>query len=288
MDVLRVGLIGTSWWADLFYLPVLSAYDRVDLCAICGRNPERAAEMAAKYNISQVYGDYQRMIAEAELDAIVVATPDDMHHKMVMAALDAGLHVLCEKPIALNAVEARQMAEKAMTADLKTMVLFTWRWMPQFQYTRLLLEQGYIGRPYHADFYYLSGYARSEDYLWRLDAERANGILGDLGSHIIDLARYYIGEVRSVSALLGSYQPRQGASGGRLEQAANDAGALLLEFDNDAQATLRFSAVAQVGNHGDEIGFRLYGEKGTLSSQLNLFAPQYQVWGDQDADADVS
>jgi predicted dehydrogenase len=88
--------------------------------------------------------------------------------------------------------------------------------------------------------------------------------------------------------LLGSYQPRQGASGGRLEQAANDAGALLLEFDNGAQATLRFSAVAQVGNHGDEIGFRLYGEKGTLSSQLNLFAPQYQVWGVQDADADVS
>lgn len=83
--------------------------------AVCGRNQDRAKEMAEKYKMPEVYNDYREMIQQAKLDAIVVATPDDTHYEMIMVAFDAGLHVVCEKPIALNADHAREMYIKAET-----------------------------------------------------------------------------------------------------------------------------------------------------------------------------
>ncbi len=278
MDSVRIAVIGTSWWADLIYLPVLSAYERADLCAICGRSPDPAQAMAAKYSIPQVYHDYHRMIAEADLDAVVISTPDDTHYDMVMAALDAGLHVLCEKPVALNADHARQMAEKASSTGLKTLVFFTWRWMPQFQYIHQLMDEGYLGQPYHADIRTMAGYARNDAYSWRLDGDRANGVLADLGSHIVDLARWYFGEVRSVSAVLGNYRTRQGPGGGPLSNPANDSAALLLEFANGAHASLHCSAVVDTGKTGG-VEFTLYGAQGTLRSRQSFDNPTYKAWG---------
>ncbi len=129
-EKVKVGVIGTSWFADLMHLPILSNYDRVLLTAICGRNRERADEMAAKYGVPQTYTNYRQMIDEAQLDAVVVASPDDLHYEMVMVALDAGLHVLCEKPVALNADHAKSMYDKAEAAGVKHMVNFTYRGLP--------------------------------------------------------------------------------------------------------------------------------------------------------------
>lgn len=130
MQQIRVSIIGTSWWADMIYLPSLQAHPAAELAAIWGRNRERAEALAASYNIAGIFGDYRRMIDEANLDAIIVATPDDVHFPMTMAALGAGLHVLCEKPLALNAAQAREMYEKAEAAGVRHMFLFTWRWLP--------------------------------------------------------------------------------------------------------------------------------------------------------------
>src|SRR4051794_37152630 len=104
--------------------------ERATLSAICGRNRERDDELAAKYSIPQVFTEYHQMIEQGGLDAVVVATPDDMHYEMVMAALKAGLHVLCEKPIALNAKDAKTMYETAEAKHLKHMVMYTWHWLP--------------------------------------------------------------------------------------------------------------------------------------------------------------
>ena len=135
----RVGIIGTSWWADAMLLPSVSSHPGAKLAALCGRDRGRADEMAQKYSVEQVYTDYQKMLGSGQLDAVIVATPDDLHYAMTMDALEAGHHVLCEKPLALKAADARAMYEKAEAKRLKHMTLFTWRWMPHFQYVRNLV-----------------------------------------------------------------------------------------------------------------------------------------------------
>ena len=289
MDRVQVAVVGTSWWADLVYLPILSGYERADLVAICGRTTAPAQAMAAKYSIPRIYHDYRQMIAEAELDALVISTPDDSHHEICMAALEAGLHVLCEKPLALNAGDAREMAEKARSTGVTTQVLFTLRWLPQFQLLKRQVDAGYIGRPYHADIRFTSGYGRNDNYMWRVDGERGNGILGDLGSHMIDMARWYLGEISSVSGLLGTYGQHQGPHGeASMAHPANDSGALLLEFANGAQASIAFSAVALQGHDDTHIDVTLHGEKGSLYSRQAHGHPEYKVWGVQQPDADFA
>jgi predicted dehydrogenase len=96
-EPVRVGVVGTSWFADGFHLPNLARHPRAAITAICGRNRERADELAKKYSIEHVFTDYQAMIASGKLDALVVVTPDASHYPITMAALDAGLRVLCER-----------------------------------------------------------------------------------------------------------------------------------------------------------------------------------------------
>jgi predicted dehydrogenase len=118
-DTVRVGVVGTSWWADLMHLPNLKSHPRAQLRAICGRSRIRAQELATKYAIPQVFTDYHDLISHGNLQALIVATPDDLHYPITMAALDAGLHVLCEKPLALTAIQARAMYEKAEAVGVK-------------------------------------------------------------------------------------------------------------------------------------------------------------------------
>lgn len=262
-EKVRVGIVGTSWWADLMYLPSLQSHSQAEIAAICGRNRERAEEMASKYAIPQVFTDYQELIDKSGVQALIVATPDDLHHPITMAALDAGLHVLCEKPMALNAQHAREMYEKAEELGIKHMVLFTARWLPHFRYVKELIDDGYIGRCFHCHIRYLGGHGRQAEYFWRADRRRSLGILGDLGSHMIDRVRWYVGEISRISAHLSTFIQRPGAGGETLDP-ANDSALLTLEFENGAQGTIHVSAVAHVGERGLHQQVALYGESGTL------------------------
>jgi len=243
--------------------PALQSHPRAEMAAICGRNRSRADDMAAKYSIPQVYSDYREMIAHGDLNAVIVSVPDDRHYEITMEALGAGLHVLCEKPLAVTAQQAREMYDKAEAARVSHMVLFTYRWMPFFHYARDLVEQGIIGRFYHCEFHYLSGYARNPEYSWRFDQERANGVLGDLGSHMIDMARWLVADITKVKAELSVCVNRPRADGGRLNP-ANDAALLLVEFANGARGVIQASAVAYGADQFMQQQVRLYGESGTL------------------------
>jgi predicted dehydrogenase len=259
----RVGVVGTSWWADLIHLPNLHGYPRATLAAICGRNRERADEMARKYHIPQVFTDYREMCEQGGLDAVVVSVPDDLHYPIVMAALDAGLHVLCEKPLAMNAGQAREMYQKAEAAGVMHMVFYTLRWLPAQRYLRELLDDGYLGRCYDCDFTFLGGFGRDGKYGWRYNRKHGNGVWGDLGSHVIDLARWYVGEIGSISAHLDTFIDRPGEDGGVLD-AANDSAVAAIRFQNGAHGTLHLSTVTHVGKPVVNQQAVLYGEKGTL------------------------
>ena len=150
-SLVRVGVIGTSWWDENFHLPGLKSHPGADLVAICGRNKVRADEVAGKFEIPQVFTDYRKMIADAGLDAIVIASPDDLHNHMAMDALDARLHMICEKPLALTADHARQMYEKAEAAGVTHMTYFTFRGLPVMQRAENCLMKATRAASIHAN-----------------------------------------------------------------------------------------------------------------------------------------
>ncbi len=262
-DEVRIGIIGTSWWTDMMFLPSFKSHPSAAVVSICGRNRTRAEELAAKYGIPEVYTNYRTLLEQKNIDAVVVATPDDLHYPMTMDALDAGLHVLCEKPMALTADHASEMYAKAEAVGVKHMVLFTWRWQPHFRFLKQLVDEDYIGRCYQAQFSFVGGFGRNQDYGWRYDSQRSNGIISDLGAHMIDFARWYIGDIRKVSASLGTFVERNGVDREQLDP-SNDAGFVMLQFDNGAQAVVQASAVAHQADRGFEISVQLQGDKGTL------------------------
>ena len=247
------------------HLPSLKGHPHAQISAICGRDRARADEMARKYQIPQVFSDYRAMIEQGDLQALIVSVPDDLHYAITLDALAAGLHVLCEKPLASTAEQAREMYEKAETAGVKHMVLFTYRWLPQYQYLHELAAQGFLGRCYQADLHFRMDYSRGGTYSWRFDRRRANGVLGDLGSHMIDLARWCVGDIARVNAHLTTFVDRPGADGQPLDP-ANDSAVLMLEFANGAHGTIQLSALARGLRHDWQHQIALFGELGALEA----------------------
>jgi predicted dehydrogenase len=162
------------------------------------------------------------------------------------------------------------MYEKAEAAGVRHTVFFTNRWVPVYRHVRRLLDQGYVGRCYHCEIHYLGGYGRDGRYGWRFDGRRSNGILGDLGSHMIDLARWYVGDIARVSGRLRTFVDRVGPGGQPLLEAANDAALLSAEFADGAEGTILVSAVAHVGDRGIEGRVVLHGEDGALEVEVSF------------------
>lgn len=269
-DSVRVGVVGTSWFAETLHLAALSSHPGASVTAICGRNRERAAQVASDHNIPHVFTDYREMIASGRLDAVVVVAPDSMHYPISMAALEAGLHVLCEKPMALTASQAREMYDTADAAGLITLVGFTWRWVPPFNYVHQLIQNGYVGRCHHARFLYQHAGSFDSAYKWQLDPGESNGILANLGSHMIDLARWYVGDIARVSGHLASFVERDGPDGERPFTSANDSALMAVEFADGAQGTIQVSGVAHVGERGQDFQIGLYGEAGSLEVDFDF------------------
>lgn len=266
---IRVGVIGTSGYTDTMHLTSLRTHPGARLAAICGRNRERAEELARKHEIAQVFTDYCEMIGKGNLDAVIVASPDDLHYPMTMAALDAGLHVLCEKPLALTVEQAQAMTEKAEEAGVVNMVMFSWYWSPHLRFVRQLIEEGQIGQCCHCDISFIGGFGRNKQYLWRFDGERSIGILGDLGSHMIHAAATLVGNISRISAHLSTFVERPGVNGGPLVP-ANDSALLNVEFENGAQGSIHVSAVVELGARRMQQKTFLAGAAGSIEAELSF------------------
>ena len=267
---IRVGVIGTSDYSDFMYLTFLKDYPRAELAAICGRNRERAEERATQYGIPQVYTDYRQMIKDGNLEGIIVASPDDLHYEMTMLALEAGLHVICDKPLAMSAQQALKMYRAAEKVGVRHQVTFTYRWMPVFQYLHDLIAQGYLGRCYHAEFRYLMGGMRQKnrEHYWRYDQKRTNGNLADMGSHMIDMARWLLREISRVSALLGVFVEPPTIDGVTITP-SNDTAYLLAEFASGAHGSILATRVAHLADRSMQQETRLYGQDGSLELNVN-------------------
>ncbi len=291
---LKIGIIGTSWWADAMYLPALAQHKDAHWHAICGRDATNAQAMAARWAIPQVHTDADTMIREGGLDAVVVASSNEMHYAHTIAALRAGLHVLCEKPLALTYAQANEMADLAEAHGVTTLVPFTYSYMPVNRFLKQLVDQDYIGQPYHANLRYYTGYGRKTDYVWRFDARRAGaGAIGDIGSHFMYLAWWWLreraGNVVEVCAMTGNLIERAKLDpNGKVYPQTEDSAVVVMRFESGAQAVIHATTVAYENTaFGQTHHFELHGSKGTLYSFCDWDTVQ-QVSGAQAPDGKLA
>ena len=272
INSVSVGVVGTSWWADAMHLPALDSHPNAKTVAICGRNRENAQKVADRWDIPQVYTDYVNMIDSAELDAIVISTPNDSHYPITMKAFERGLHVLCEKPIAMTYAQAREMAATAEAKQLKTLVPFTYRFMPSARYLKELIDGGYLGTSYHLNMRYYTGYARAGNYLWRLDRKIAGaGVVGDLGPHFLYLAEWFYGEINAISCRLGYSVPRPPLDPqGNPYEILDDSCMLTVEFASGALGMIHCTALCYEDTpFGQTHHMEFHGSDGTLYSFID-------------------
>lgn len=264
----KLGIVGTSWWSDAMYLPALTRHPQADVRAVVGRSLDHTREFAEQWKIPGAYASLEDLVSNETVDAIIVATPNKDHYPIAMTAIERGMHVLCEKPLAMNYTEAFHMAEAAERAGLKTMVPFTYRFMPTARYLKELIDQGYIGKPYHLNMRYYTGYGRDGQYMWRFDLdESGSGVVGDLGTHWLYLADWFYGEIKAVSAMLGHHVGRDPRPDGRPYKLGDDSAVLLLEFENGAAGVLHVSSVAYEETPFGQIHqMEFHGSEGTLHS----------------------
>lgn len=269
MREVSIALIGSSWWVDAMYLPALQQHPQARLAAICGRREKATNDMADRWNIPGRYTDVGNMLHAEKLDAVIIATANDSHYAYTMQALERGLHVLCEKPLALSYQQAKTMADVAKSKGLVTMTPFTYSFMPSIRYIKELIDGGYIGKPYHLNMRYYSSYGRNSNYIWRFDkAIAGSGAIGDIGSHFIYIAYALFGEVEGVFARLDTLVDRaKTTTEGDSYAVADDTAMLILKFKNGAQGSIHASTIAyEVTAFGQIHQLECYGSEGSLRS----------------------
>ena len=261
----RVGVIGTSWWADAMYLPSLRAHEDVEVVAVAGRNPDRTAEFAHRWEIGAAHTNLDQFFDES-LDAVVIASSNAAHHDNTMAALSRGLDVLCEKPLGLTTKEATEMAAAARSAGAITLVPFTYRYMPHNRWVKSLIDDGWLGTPYHLSMRYFTDFARGGEYAWRFDrGEAGSGVIGDIGSHWLALARDFYGEITHIGAHTESFIPRAERPDGAPYERGEDSAVMTVKFANGAYGVLHVTAVCWEGtDFGQTHDFDAHGSDGTL------------------------
>jgi predicted dehydrogenase len=198
MKKLRVGVIGCGSIAQHRHLPEYVANKNVQLVAVCDINAERAKEVAGKYEVT-AYTSYEDLLRSGEVDAVSVCTPNYLHAPISIAALDTGVHVLCEKPLATSKEEAEAMISAAKRSGKKLMIGHNQRFVSSHQKARQLIQSGEIGKIY--SFRTAFGHGGPEQWSvegkegWFFQKEKAFiGAMGDLGVHKADLLRFILGE----------------------------------------------------------------------------------------------
>lgn len=266
-----VGVVGTGGWASNVHLPAYQGHPRARLVGVYDVNRASAEQAAARFGIEAIYADYSALLANEEIDAIDIITPNVTHVDLALGALAAGKHVICEKPMAMNADEARRMAAAAAKANRKTAINFTWRNPPAALYCRHLIEQGQLGQIYHVYGIYRAGWGRDAQrpIEWRLQQEFAGtGVLGDIGSHIIDMVEWMTGErITRLTADLNTFTPQRPLTDGNGVGTVDvdDAVSILARLSGGGMATFlaTFYGTGERMNQGVEI----FGQKGSLKME---------------------
>jgi predicted dehydrogenase len=294
-QILNIGLIGCGFMGrthsnayrqvtqffDVPYHPVLKA--------VCGRNAERAAQFAASWGYESVETDWRRLVERKDIDLIDIASPNNTHAEIAVAAAGAGKMVLCEKPLGRNAEESRRMVEAVEKAGVANMVWYNYRRVPAVWLLKQLIDEGRFGRIFHYRAKFLQDWTISSDLpqggdaLWRLDASVAgSGVTGDLLAHAIDTALWLNGPIAEVTAMTETFiKERKHNLTGRVEAVnIDDASAFLARFGNGSLAT--FEATRYARGHKALYTLEINGEHASAIWDLHdLHRIQFFDHGDE-------
>jgi len=256
------------------------------LAAIAGRSEAKVREAARRYGFAKAYTDWRAMLDDPEVQVFDNAGPNDLHAEPNIAAAQAGKHVISEKPLGRNAEECKLMWEAVKKARVKHQVAFNYRFVPAVRLIRNLIDAGKLGRIYHFRAAYLQEWIASEDFpmVWRLESKHAgSGALGDLGSHVVDLARYLVGEPKSLMARTETFiKQRKDARGEMQKVDVDDAFQAIVEYRNGAVGTLEASRFCPGRKNSNT--FEINAEKGSVRFNLEAMNELEVFWKDGERD----
>lgn len=249
---------------------------------ICGLVKAEAEQFAKQYGWERASEGYKHVCEAKDIDVVDISTGNDTHKEIALAAAKNGKHIFCEKPMALNVAECKEMIKAVEKAKVVHMIDFNYRRVPAVELARQIVEKGLIGTPYHFRAVYLQDWIVDPEFplVWRLQKDKAgSGAHGDLNAHIIDLARYLCGDFESVCGMMQTFIKKRpllsdnvvglaGAKGSKKmgEVTVDDATLFMAKFKNGAVGTFeatRFATGNRNGNH-----FELNGSEGSVRFNL--------------------
>jgi predicted dehydrogenase len=228
------------------------------LVAIAGRNEEAVAEAARRYGFAGHVTDWRALVADDRVQLFDNAGPNNLHAEPTIAAAEAGKHVICEKPLGRDAAESYETWQRVAAAGVKHMCAFNYRFVPAVRLARQIIESGELGEIQHFRGAYLQEWGTTEGEIWRFEkATAGSGALGDLGAHVVDLARYLVGEIERVSAMTQTFMPGRDV---------DDAVESTVKFENGAVGTIEASRFCQ--GRKNHFTWEINGSKGSLVFDL--------------------
>lgn len=262
-----IGIIGVGFGAQV-HVPAFRS-EGWEVAAICSRSHEKAQKAADEAGIPNVYTDPMELIRRDDLAAVAIITPPGAHHPLSIAALQAGKHILCEKPFALDAKQGEEMLAAAEKSGKTAMIAHEFRHTPQRAYIRQLVAEDYIGKFQLCTLeLFLDRYVSREPraLTWQAYKSEGGGLLGALGSHYIDGLRFWFGEIASVTGWLAGLRPDvvDTATGKIVKAETDDSFSFMVTFKNGGMATMT-SSFAVTPARGAKIA--VMGDRGTLIAE---------------------
>lgn len=210
-EKIGIGLIGTGF-ARSAQAPAFQLCDGAELVAVCSGQHENAVKVASEFNIAHACESYEQLLALEDVSLVVISTPPYLHHPITIAALNSGKHVICEKPMAMNADEAREMTELATSKhDQLSIIDHELRFNPTWRRMKELVDGGFLGDLYHVNVTIASGFRHSAQRPWNWWSQKSagGGLLGALGSHAIDALRWTFGDIEAVCSSVATMVPER-------------------------------------------------------------------------------
>ena len=275
LSKVRVGVLGAGAWAEHAHLPGFLRDPRCEVVAIADPVIERARAFAERFGIPEAHASHEAIIGRSDIDLVDVCTPSATHFDLSMAALEAGQHVLCEKPVAYDYLETRRAASVAAAKGLKTKLGFTFRYAPAMRYMKALIDEGFVGEPF-----IFNGYEQNSQWLdpmnplRQVDHEADQSIiqvssLEGYGAPIMDLGHLFMGSrFKEVVGTMRNFIPERmvRATNRVMRMNIDDGDIFIGEFANGAIGSIQTSFVT-VGNYPG-LEARVYGSKGALICRL--------------------
>ncbi len=255
---------------------------KINMTAICGRDENSVKAASQKFGWTGYETSWQSLVRREDIDVIDITTPSNAHKEIAIAAAENGKHIFCEKPLALNASDAREMLAAANKSNVKHQIGFNYRFAPAVKLAKQIIDSGKLGKIYHFRGTYLQDWLIDPDFpaAWRTDKTVAgSGAHGDLGAHLIDLARHLTGEIKSVIGITKTFikerplvENMTGLTATKTGDSklvpvtVDDASAFLCEFDNGALGS--FEATRFATGRKNALTFEINGSDGSIKFEF--------------------